>query len=584
MKPRAIHRLAALFAALLAYALATPAIAFDKGEPSFAPTCHFASDENVSFDEVISRSDLWLCDGKKWVANMPVAWLRFEASSWEGEERPRYFFSRIARFDAMEFAALDADGTLRVIDYQERDARPYAGGPVFEFALPEVKSETRAILVRIERPHSVPLLTEARLAHYPEDSDWSQLEVMLLAFVLGMLILPLLFDVSFYVVLRERFVALHALMVIAMMTYVAFASGLISVFVSLPLAVIAVTGPLAWAIGCGISALFLADFLEPFAQSKIMRRVTIAAGAWCVALPGFFALQLPATQSFGDQAYFYTFTPVILIITAALSEAILRGSRSARFIGLAWTPIIVASVDRLLRGLGLYVGPSSLDQMLYLATGFEVIIISLAVADRFLALRGERDAALTEAKTLERLSERDPLTGLMNRRALDERFADYHRDGFETFALVDLDRFKKVNDTAGHAVGDAVLRTVAETLSEDPSMRAFRLGGEEFFVLLQGPDGERRAEQMRQSIALRVARAVPELEMLVTASVGLLVVPQAALPKIDFNSIYRRADMLMYEAKENGRNRMVSERLQSFVSKPVAERREGDRRKRTKVA
>ncbi len=583
MKPRAIHRLAALFAALLAYALATPAIAFDKGEPSFAPACHFASDENVSFDEVVSRSNSWLCDGKKWVANKPVAWLRFEASSWEGEERPRYFFSRIARFDAMEFAAIDADGTLRLIDYKERHARPYAGGPVFEFALPEVKSETRAILVRIERPHSVPLLTEARLAHYPEDSDWSQLEVMLLAFVLGMLTLPLLFDVSFYVVLRERFVALHALMVIAMMTYVAFASGLISVFVALPLAVIAVTGPLAWAIGCGISALFLADFLEPHAQSKIMRRVTIAAGAWCVTLPGFFALQLPATQSFGDQAYFYTFTPVIFIITAALGEAILRGSRAARFIGLAWTPIIVASVDRLLRGLGLYVGPSSLDQMLYLATGFEVIIMSLAVADRFLALRGERDAALTEAKTLERLSERDPLTGLMNRRALDERFADYHRDGFETFALVDLDRFKKVNDTAGHAVGDAVLRTVAETLSEDPSMRAFRLGGEEFFVLLQGPDGERRAEQMRQSIALRVARAVPELEMLVTASVGLLVVPQSALPKIDFNSIYRRADMLMYEAKENGRNQMVSERLQAFSAQASKERRQSDRRRRTQA-
>lgn len=584
MSPRAFKRLVAVMAALLAYALATPAMAFDRGEPSFAPVCHFASDNSVAFDDVIPRGAQWVCEDKAWVADRPIAWLRFEAKSWEGEERPRYFFSRIARFESMEFAALDADGTLRQLSYLERDAEPYAGGPVFQFKLPEVKSETRAILVRIERPHSVPLLTEARLAHYPEDSDWSQLEVMLLACVIGMLILPLLFDVSFYIVLRERFVALHAGMVIAMMAYVSFASGLISVFFNLPLSVIAVVGPLSWAIGCGLSAVFLGDFLEPHAQSRLMRKATRAAGLWCMALPGFFALQLHATQTFDDKAYFYTFIPVIIIITAAIVEAILRGSRSARFIGLAWAPIILASIDRLLRGLGVYVGPSSLDQLMYVATGFEVIIISLAIADRFLAIRRERDAALTEAKTLERLSERDPLTGLMNRRALDDRFADFHRDGYETFALVDLDRFKKVNDTAGHAVGDAVLKTVAQTLSEDRSMRAFRLGGEEFFVLIRDDDGKQRAEQMRQSIPLRVANEVPELEMLVTASVGLLEVPQSALPKIDFNSIYRRADMLMYEAKEDGRNRMVSERLQAFDNTAGKERRKSDRRKRTKAA
>jgi len=220
---------------------------------------------------------------------------------------------------------------------------------------------------------------------------------------------------------------------------------------------------------------------------------------------------------------------------------------------------------------------------MYLATGVEVIIMSLAIGDRFLALRRERDEAVTEALMLERLSERDPLTGLMNRRALDERFPGYHREGFETFALVDLDRFKQINDTAGHLVGDTVLKVVASTLQEDENSLAFRLGGEEFFVLLRGDDSRQRAEHLRRSISLRVANEVPELEQIVTASVGLLEIPQSALPKVDFEAVYSRADQLMYEAKENGRNRMISERLQSFHKRETRDRRREERRKRFRV-
>lgn len=99
------------------------------------------------------------------------------------------------------------------------------------------------------------------------------------------------------------------------------------------------------------------------------------------------------------------------MITTAVLEALMRGSRSARYIAVAWLPIITTSIERLLRGLGWHVGPPSLDQMLYVAVGMEAVVISLAIADRFLALRRERDAALTEARMLEQLSTRDSLTG-----------------------------------------------------------------------------------------------------------------------------------------------------------------------------
>jgi diguanylate cyclase (GGDEF)-like protein len=144
------------------------------------------------------------------------------------------------------------------------------------------------------------------------------------------------------------------------------------------------------------------------------------------------------------------------------------------------------------------------------------------------------------------------------------RYDELKRAGYDTFALVDLDHFKRVNDSHGHDTGDAVLRTVAGALEQCSDAIAFRLGGEEFLLLMRGEKSEARAEALRQSIPVRIAREVDGLHHMVTASIGLVVVPQGALPNAGFADIYRYADRLLYEAKETGRNRLVSERLRAF--------------------
>ncbi|MEO1648232.1 MAG: diguanylate cyclase [Pseudomonadota bacterium] len=563
------------FAMTLASLSASPALASgtNHAEPSFAPSCHAATGLDTKLERLISAgvpSDRWTCSNKDWIADEPVSWLLFERDSWLGEKRPRYFFSRIARHHGVTFSAIDADGSIRTLAWEEADAEPFAAGPVFRLELPDILPSTQALVVRVERPHSIPLLTEARLIHYPDDADWTQMEVIVLAFVVGMLVLPLFFDISFYIVLRERFVLLHAIMVTAMIGYVLSAGGLISVFESVPLIGIAVAGPLLWAVGVGFSALFLADFLEEGAQSPVMRRITLATGFWCIFVPGFFALQLPSTQSFDDRAYFYSFVPVIFVISAAVVEAVARGSRGARFIAVAWTPIILASIERLLRGVGVYTGPSSFDLGIYLATGLEVVVISLAIADRYVVIRRERDAAVTEAQTLEKLSTRDSLTGLLNRRGLEMKFAELVRSGFDTFALVDLDRFKLINDRHGHQVGDAALVACAEALrgNGDPDLVAARLGGEEFVMLLRGANALQRAEALRNAIPMRISGDVEGLELPVTASIGAIQVPRASNDIMTFDAFYARADALMYEAKASGRNRLLYERLTVFDDAP----------------
>ncbi|MGB7420006.1 MAG: diguanylate cyclase [Erythrobacter sp.] len=567
---RFFKQLTALLAVLLLLVPGEATRAQAQRDPSFAPTCYAAGSLATTFEDIATRRAHY-CNSSEIRADQPVAWLVFDAQSWSAAERPRYFYSRITRFETITFAALDADGTLRKRGYSEFDARAIPSGPVFQMTLPEVTAETRAVIVRIERPHSVPLLSEARLTAGAERGAWTASQLMVLALVLGMLVLPLLFDVTFYVVLRERYVLLHAAMVISMMAYVLFSGGLIHVFVTLPHALVAIAGPLIWAIGCGVSAFFFAEFVERDAQTPAMRKATIALGWWLILVPGFMALQFHATQSFDDRFYFYAFIPALVFLPFAIVDAIRRGSRAARFIALAWTPMLIASTERLARGLGFYTAPSTLDQSLYVAAAIEVIIISLAIGERLLMIRRERDAALTDAEKLEQLSVRDPLTGLINRRAIEARFEDLRAQGFNTFAVIDLDHFKQINDRYGHQVGDRALIACAGALSikGERDTIAIRLGGEEFVVLLRGPRPVERAETLRQSIPHRVADEVSSIDQPVTASMGVIELPRETQHMMSFDDLYARADKLLYDAKASGRNRMLFEKLTVFHVPPT---------------
>lgn len=170
-----------------------------------------------------------------------------------------------------------------------------------------------------------------------------------------------------------------------------------------------------------------------------------------------------------------------------------------------------------------------------------------------------------EAAMLEQLSESDALTGLLNRRALESRFRVLRSSGFNTFAIIDLDNFKVVNDRHGHAVGDDVLVACAGALAPDYDTLSFRLGGEEFLLLLRGKGVLQRAEAGRRAITTRIARDVEGLERPVTASMGIVEVPPEAAPHAEFAELYARADALLYETKQAGRNRTINGRMKLVV-------------------
>lgn len=165
---------------------------------------------------------------------------------------------------------------------------------------------------------------------------------------------------------------------------------------------------------------------------------------------------------------------------------------------------------------------------------------------------------------LQRLATRDPLTGCLNRRALYDALAPLHAaaraQGTPLSCLVlDIDHFKRINDTHGHGVGDRVIQEVARKLTDcaRASDLVCRYGGEEFVVVLPGlPEAEVQAvaERMRQRIEAECGRAVREVDGLaVTASLGACTHGQAADA---YAAMIDAADQALYAAKRGGRNRV----------------------------
>lgn len=172
-------------------------------------------------------------------------------------------------------------------------------------------------------------------------------------------------------------------------------------------------------------------------------------------------------------------------------------------------------------------------------------------------------AALKEANLqLKAQSQTDFLTGLPNRYLLDDRIqqviAKASRENAR-FALmiVDLDRFKPINDTYGHAVGDALLREVAERMVRcvRESDTVARIGGDEFVVLLptinDSQDAKLVAEKIRD--ALNQAFLIGEISIAISSSLGIALYPEQGT---DADALSRAADSTLYRAKESGRNRV----------------------------
>lgn len=231
------------------------------------------------------------------------------------------------------------------------------------------------------------------------------------------------------------------------------------------------------------------------------------------------------------------------VLWAALRFSVLGASIAIFLAGLTVLGISVVS-------FGGFTGPSAWHDVLAL----QISMLTMALGGLFVS------AALTERRysemRLDMLANHDPLTGLPNRSYfqdfLGHALARAQRDRFQVSLLfIDLDRFKHINDSQGHEVGDQVLRVVANRLDEQLRADDFvaRLGGDEFAVVLAHPPASRAASRVARKLLKTLAESfrLDRRRYAIGASIGISVFPDDGL---DANTLLRQADLAMYQAKQ----------------------------------
>jgi diguanylate cyclase (GGDEF)-like protein len=304
------------------------------------------------------------------------------------------------------------------------------------------------------------------------------------------------------------------------------------------------------AITCGISLVAMAPFRSWW--------ILIGLGVAVLTL-GTLERRLRVTERPGLPA---AMAGLVILAILGVGVALSGGQESAV---LSWMilPVAVASARfrptvivagaavtaAVMAGVSIGVDPEGVvDDPTPLISALTLLIAFTAVASAL--MEGEmhhRDRAVL-----------DPLTGLLNRASLDSRVVEIEEQahltgGAVSVIVLDLDRFKRVNDTYGHDRGDAVLRDVAYEIRK--SLRSFelvyRIGGEEFLVLLPGvglDDAVEIAERMRQAVW---DSRPGGLDMAVSAGVA-----SGTGTGISYERLFRAADTALLQAKRGGRNRV----------------------------
>lgn len=529
--------------------------------------CTQSSATNVTVTALLQSGKAFDCSSRKYAVRGPRVWVKFPfladtlpagTVEVQGDNNGLTSMQVHARLD---------DGRILSSDFSAREVAKYwrskgsYGLPVPGTDKPDLRKRIETVYLAIDHPKVVSSISLIQLA---SKQKWDGLTLplsIMFAALCGMAIMPLIYNAFFYGAMRYNFMLWHSVMIGATVCYTFSSSGLIFLFFP-ETTLIAKMLLNYWtlAIGVGAGGFFLLRFVEPGKIDPWLQRVIMATALLPVLVT---ASVLPIDGGYSMDArnyYHASFLPVFLVVLYAMGHALRRGSRAIWFQIAGWTPIILFSLDRVARGMDLYIGWPILDYGLYFMLVLETIILALGVANRILRLRQRHEQTLRQQAELTVLADTDGLTMLHNRRSFEREFErNRHEHHYSHLAIIDIDFFKRINDRYGHEIGDTVLRVVGSTLNATPHFAA-RIGGEEFTLLMQMDSLDSRKKypanavtEICQTLIQAVHDEVPEIREAVTFSVGIASIGRRA----SVRSVMATADRRLYDAKNNGRNQIV---------------------------
>ncbi|MCA0978598.1 GGDEF domain-containing protein [Qipengyuania flava] len=542
-----------------------------QASDGFAPgsICHISTDTSMSYRQAAQTPGDWNCDDDLFDWNAARHIIRHDLSGLTAVAAyPRYAEFDRFEFDRLTVTAEAIDGTIasRSFGFEDLKLGPSSLRAMIE--LPDPGGPLRTITFIHEGGQYPDVFVDAEFARETDTPAVAGYYHLLAALFCGLLLTPAIFDLIFYRALREPFLLYHSLFCMMAVIQTAAVSGLLPMVTGLSYSAELSITYLSLDLMIAATFLFAYRFIERKSLTPRHRRWLLAMAGLAVAngLVGTFLIDPLA--DYIDYIYF----GVLVVLFGAYFPILLRARRNAsRVAVLLALGILPLFLIILAQTVSVYaLGESGEFDETWpqnFALLFEVLATALAVADRFLIIRRQRDRALVTARDLEAITEHDELTGLRNRRSLEIRYPELVKDGFNALALVDLDDFKAINDDFGHPVGDRVIRSAAWALSpgDDDNLIAFRMGGEEFLLLLRGKDAAEKAEARRKAMTARILAEVDEVDRPVTASMGFVDFGDLASAEAteSFGKLYVLADRLLYDAKCSGRDAAEMEKLRA---------------------
>jgi diguanylate cyclase (GGDEF)-like protein len=455
--------------------------------------------------------------------------------------------------DSLRFNIRYADGHIERLGFTSATASQYITiGAMFEIPIPYRESAVRDILVETRGSANLRgVVLGAKVMPLSAASSIKLWLAALYAGFAGLIIALVIYNLSLWVALRHQFQLFYCGMAAAMCAHTFSASGALMLCfdgvanndrLRVNYALLSLTGVMAM--------LFFRAFFGPDLVTRWLKLATQCVVA-TVAVSGLaYAILSPWQQALFDRMFFGSFIIGIALMTFILWRALRLRTPSIGLFLLAWSFPLVAGLLRTLHGVGLLDYSFWLDNSSVVAVAIEALVSSIVIANRIRMVAHERDQARAEESVARIQANEDPLTGLLNRRAFLEQIIG--QPGTCRLMLLDIDRFKLINDLAGHLAGDEVLQRLADTLRQWQPEGGIvaRLGGEEFAVVL--PENAPDATAVSLLEAVRNASMPQGLK--VTVSIGLT---EGNLPDEEaWTSLYRRADTALYRAKADGRDRV----------------------------
>lgn len=539
--------LAAMVAGAVAVAWASPAAAW-SGTP--VATCLKRVAPGDTPATIFARPRGFDCSGRERRWGAGDFWVLSGSLSTDGGQRSLVRSASVYQEGATLYSRGD-DGRIAHIAFDRHDAwRRLRIGAFFELPVPVADSRTVQLLWRVKgTTNTRGVVLNPRLLTVDEGQRDDLMLAAFYAGFAGLCLSLLLSNFALWRALRQGYHPYYCAMILCLLVYAASSSGWLGMVTGmdnnlrLKLNVTLLGGAIIGAIA------FARVFLGRQMMPEAVRRLTRAVAVFLLGAMATYLIVWPHWPLAIDRLLLVAFSATLGLVVPVLWGAWRARVPYARIFAIAWSAPITLAMLRIAQAAG-WIGWSFwLDNSTLVSMALEASFSALAIAWRIKVVSEERDAA-REKETLARmLADSDALTGLLNRRSfLREAIGD---PAPRLLVLIDIDHFRRVNETLGHDGGDEVLRVFAAALREaaPPGALIARMGGEEFAILVPA-----HLTGLPEQVLDTIRGAQMPFDLKVTASIGsaLGVIGTEA----DWVVLYREADRALYDAKRAGRDRV----------------------------